>query len=277
MEIISKSPVPAAAAARHWSAAASLGRPPGAPARHAPQGQLGHAQSPDNGAPAGRPGGALAFTPGTWGWTNLAALLVIVSNFLDHTDGELARISGKTSRIGHLYDLASDALVTILLFCCIGVGVAASAHAAMPFGIPAGARGRRGRRAVALIFYLRMRIEELLGKSGTRQSSLAGFETEDVLYLLPLVTLFGGLTPFLLAAGVGARCLRCWWPWTSCGSPQRGRRRICAGDAPGHEPALDATLRRASRTQGVHCAVSTASRAVSCTCRISCPRNSPHG
>src|SRR5277367_3008929 len=61
--------------------------------------------------------GALAFTPGTWGWTNLGALLVILSNFLDHTDGELARISGKTSRIGHLYDLASDALVTILLFC----------------------------------------------------------------------------------------------------------------------------------------------------------------
>src|ERR1700743_299293 len=60
--------------------------------------------------------GALAFTPGTWGWTNIAALLVIVSNFLDHREGELARISGKTSRIGHLYDLASDAVVTILLF-----------------------------------------------------------------------------------------------------------------------------------------------------------------
>ena len=37
-------------------------------------------------------------------------------NFHDHTDGELARIGGKTSRIGHLYDLASDAAVTILLF-----------------------------------------------------------------------------------------------------------------------------------------------------------------
>src|SRR5580692_10715360 len=81
--------------------------------------------------------GALAFTRGTWGWTNLAALLVILSNFLDHTDGELARISGKTSRIGHLYDLASDALVTILLFFCIGVGVAASGARTMPFGVPA--------------------------------------------------------------------------------------------------------------------------------------------
>jgi phosphatidylglycerophosphate synthase len=148
--------------------------------------------------------GAACFTPGTWGWTNLAALLVILSNFLDHTDGELARLSGKTSRIGHLYDLASDALVTILLFCCIGIGVAASGARTMPFGMPAALLGTVAGAAVALIFYLRMRIEELLGKAGTQQSSLAGFETEDVLYLLPLVTLFSGLTPFLLAAGIGA-------------------------------------------------------------------------
>src|SRR5271155_6022618 len=68
---------------------------------------------------------AAAFTPGTYGWSNVAALLLILSNFLDHTDGELARMSGKSSRIGHLYDLASDAAVTILLFIAIGVGVAA--------------------------------------------------------------------------------------------------------------------------------------------------------
>jgi phosphatidylglycerophosphate synthase len=148
--------------------------------------------------------GALAFTPGTWGWTNLAALLVIVSNFLDHTDGELARISGKTSRIGHLYDLASDALVTILLFCCIGIGVAAGGTRSLPGGVPAALMGTVAGAAVALIFYLRMRIEAVLGKAATRQGSMAGFETEDILYLLPLVTLFGGLTPFLLAASVGA-------------------------------------------------------------------------
>ncbi len=148
--------------------------------------------------------GALAFTPGTWGWTNLAALLVILSNFLDHTDGELARISGKTSRLGHLYDLASDALVTILLFCCIGVGVAAGSTRAMPFGVPAAVLGAVAGGSVALIFYLRMRLEELAGKAVARQRAVAGFETEDVLYLLPLVTLFGGLAPFLIAAAAGA-------------------------------------------------------------------------
>jgi len=205
MEIISKSPVSAAAAAsvagaspRPWDA--RLGRRLVTPLKdswvtpnHLTTVRLVVGLA-----------GALAFTPGTWGWTNLAALLVILSNFLDHTDGELARISGKTSRIGHLYDLASDALVTILLFGCIGVGVAASGTRNMPFGLPAALIGAVAGTAVALIFFLRMRIEELLGKSGTRQHSLAGFETEDVLYLLPLVTLFGALAPFLLAASVGA-------------------------------------------------------------------------
>src|SRR5215471_13353073 len=74
---------------------------------------------------------AAAFLPGTYGWTNLGALLLVLSNFLDHTDGELARISGKTSRIGHLYDLASDAVVTILLFVAIGVGVSVRLGAAL--------------------------------------------------------------------------------------------------------------------------------------------------
>src|ERR1700721_660380 len=68
---------------------------------------------------------AAAFVPGIYVWSNLGAVLLILSNFLDHTDGELARISGKSSRAGHVYDLASDAAVTIVLFIAIGVGVAA--------------------------------------------------------------------------------------------------------------------------------------------------------
>src|SRR5277367_3626037 len=65
---------------------------------------------------------AAAFLPGSYRWSNLAALLLVLSNFLDHTDGELARMSGKTSRFGHIYDLGSDALVTIVLFIAIGIG-----------------------------------------------------------------------------------------------------------------------------------------------------------
>src|SRR5262249_5272461 len=67
-----------------------------------------------------------AFGVGSYMWSNVAGCLIILSNFLDHTDGELARLSGKTSRFGHIYDLASDALVTILMFIAIGAGIAAS-------------------------------------------------------------------------------------------------------------------------------------------------------
>jgi archaetidylinositol phosphate synthase len=151
---------------------------------------------------------AAAFLPGTYGWVNFGALLLILSNFLDHTDGELARISGKSSRIGHIYDLASDSVVTILLFLAIGIGVGARVGSLLQ--LPPAVLGLVAGSAVASIFYLRMRIEELAGKSASKQGALAGFETEDVLYLLPLVTLFNGLTNFLVAAAIGAPLFAIW-------------------------------------------------------------------
>jgi archaetidylinositol phosphate synthase len=144
---------------------------------------------------------AAAFAPGGYGWSNLGAFLLVLSNFLDHTDGELARMSGKTSRFGHFYDLASDALVTMMLFVAIGVGTAESA---VDWGLPPVALGAVAGIAIALIFYLRMRIEDLHGKAATRQASLGGFETEDVLYLFPLVTLSDALTPLLILASIFA-------------------------------------------------------------------------
>ena len=151
---------------------------------------------------------AAAFTPGTYGWSNLAALLAIASNFLDHTDGELARISGRSSRSGHLYDMASDAAVTILIFIGMGVGVAA-APAIDPL-LPPAALGAICGGAIALIFFLRLRMEEMLGKAAIRQVHFGGFEMEDVLYLLPLVTLCNGLAPFLLTASICAPLFAVW-------------------------------------------------------------------
>src|SRR4051812_6420309 len=151
---------------------------------------------------------AAAFLPGTYGWANLGALLLILSNFLDHTDGELARISGKTSRIGHIYDLASDAVVTILLFLAMGLGVGTRVGPVLQ--LPAAVLGLVAGSSIALIFFLRMRIEAMAGKTASQQAAVGGFETEDVLYLLPLVTVFNGLTPFLIAASVGAPLFALW-------------------------------------------------------------------
>jgi phosphatidylglycerophosphate synthase len=153
-------------------------------------------------------GAAAAFIPGTYGWSNLGALLLILSNFADHMDGELARISGKFSPIGHLYDLASDAAVTILLFIAIGVGIGSRHDGALR--VSPVVLGTVSGTAIALIFFLRMRIEELAGKAATQQASLAGFETEDVLYLLPLVTLGNRVVPFLVVASICAPLFALW-------------------------------------------------------------------
>ena len=141
--------------------------------------------------------GTFAFASGEW--PNAAAWLIVLSNFLDHTDGEFARMSGKTSRFGHVYDLVSDALITVGLFAGIGVGLAADDHSTfeMLLGLLAGG-------AVAIIFHLRNQMESALGKSATRQPRWAGFEAEDILYLIPLVAWLEGLQWFLYAAAVGA-------------------------------------------------------------------------
>jgi phosphatidylglycerophosphate synthase len=145
--------------------------------------------------------GAYYLSLGQFWLCSLGALLIALSNFVDHTDGELARISGQSSKIGHFYDLACDALVTVLLFAGIGFYV----HVHHPdWFVPAQWLGGVAGVAVALIFFLRMRIESMVGKAGTKQASMAGFETEDVLYLLPVVTILNGMTPFLFAAAVGA-------------------------------------------------------------------------
>lgn len=153
-------------------------------------------------------GGAVALMRGSYTAMNLGALLLVVSNFLDHTDGELARMSGKTSRLGHVYDLASDAAVTILLFVGLGVGVGDRFPALL--SVPPLALGVLAGVAVARIFYLRMCIESAAGKAATQQPAVAGFETEDVLYLLPLVTLSDTTAPFLIAAAIGAPLFALW-------------------------------------------------------------------
>ncbi|CAB3797942.1 CDP-alcohol phosphatidyltransferase family protein [Paraburkholderia fynbosensis] len=152
--------------------------------------------------------GALCLAHGQFAWANVGALLIVLSNFVDHTDGELARISGKSSRIGHFYDLACDALVTVMLFVGMGVGVGASQFGGLK--VAPGVLGALAGVAVALIFFLRMRIEEMAGKAGTKQASVGGFETEDVLYLLPIVTLTNVVMPFVVVASIGAPLFAAW-------------------------------------------------------------------
>lgn len=136
---------------------------------------------------------------GSYAWSNAGALCFVVSAFFDHADGELARITGNLSKSGHYYDLVSDAVSDILLFIGIGIGLMGSdlGTGALFMGIFAGV-------SVAATFHLRLLISNITGKDQMGMPGIGLFEIEDVFYLLPLVTFFEMLQPFLIVAAVGA-------------------------------------------------------------------------
>ncbi len=142
---------------------------------------------------------AVLFAQGDPGLANLAAALYMAAIFMDHTDGELARLTGKTSTFGHYFDHAVAVTNYVALFIGIGLGLGESALGAwaMPMGLLAGI-------SVGAIFAGRFYIEERFGHDLVRQQSFAGFEIEDTLYIIGPVTWLGGLEPFLIAAGIGA-------------------------------------------------------------------------
>jgi len=118
--------------------------------------------------------------PGSFGWSNLAALLLVLSNFLDHTDGRNWRaISGKTKAASAIsMILASDAVVTILLFIAIGGRLDREAWLGPGLFPPALLRPWRPATAIALIFlfaHANRGIARARPQHG--QASLGGFET----------------------------------------------------------------------------------------------------
>lgn len=147
----------------------------------------------------------LAFSLGGYFWTNTGAGLFCLSNFFDHTDGEFARITGKISQSGHKYDLICDAVVNILLFIGIGIGLIHT-----DLGMYALFMGCLAGIAVAAIFHMRHEIEQTIGKEQARQPNIGAMEAEDVLYLLPVITLSGQLVPFLMLATTGAPLFALW-------------------------------------------------------------------
>lgn len=143
-----------------------------------------------------------AFAVGTPSANNWGGILFVLSAFLDRADSELARLSGHTSRLGHLYDLASDALVTALLFVAIGMGLRAG-----PLGSFAVVMGAVAGAAAALIVFL---VTHLEARGEMPIASAAGFDPDDILYLVSPVAWLDALKPFLEAAFVGAPMAAVW-------------------------------------------------------------------
>lgn len=148
---------------------------------------------------------AAGLATGQYAWSNAGAFCFMFSNFLDHADGELARLTGNISIAGHRYDLASDAAVNILLFVGIGAGQVNGSlgYWSIPMGVVSGT-------AIAAIFHMRNEIEKNIGKTAARQPHMGKFEAEDVLYLMPVIAIMEWLMPFLCLAAVGAPLFALW-------------------------------------------------------------------
>jgi len=140
------------------------------------------------------------------GWLHWAALLLMLSMLVDHADGELARMTGKSSEFGHRYDVTSDAIVKVLFFVGLGLGLRDSTLGALApwMGACAGV-------SIAAVFYLWQQAEGALGKNVVVQASWSGFETEDVLYLIGPVAWFGGASIFMICAAIGAPVFALWF------------------------------------------------------------------
>lgn len=148
---------------------------------------------------AGGVAAAIAFAAGDPIWVNTGAVIFVVSMFLDRADGELARLSGKTSAWGHKFDLISDSLANALAFIGIGIGLRGT-----ELGPWAPALGLIAGIAVAIVLWFVMRLESNGGERAGEVSGFAGFDPDDAMLIVPIAMVLGGGVPLLIAAAVGA-------------------------------------------------------------------------
>ena len=139
------------------------------------------------------------FASGERLWIGAGGLLFILACLFDHVDGELARLTGRTSTFGHYYDRATAATVYTTGFLGIGVGQQDSTLGgwAVALGLSAGI-------SIGLIFALRNQMERRYGKESIKQRITGGFEIEDILYLVGPVAWLDWLVPLVVASGLGA-------------------------------------------------------------------------
>ena len=141
-----------------------------------------------------------SFAVGTQEWNLWGGVFWIISAFLDRADGELARVSGKTSEWGHKFDYFCDVTVTALFFVGIGIGLRDS-----PLGYWCIIMGLTAAAGVVAAEILAEIIDQAQKHTGEKAyEGFAGFDFDDVLYLFAPLVWLGWQYPFLIGASVGA-------------------------------------------------------------------------
>jgi archaetidylinositol phosphate synthase len=165
-------------------------------------------------------GGLFATGDGVYG--HWAAGIFVLARFLDHFDGELARLTGKSSRLGYYLDYVAGGISYTALFGGIAIGQSGG-----PLGAWALLLGAGGVVAAIGSLFLNLKLDQQAGHddgSAVGYPGLAGFELEDGIYLIAPITWLGWLQPFFVAAGIGALCYLAWTGWRVL----RGRRQLPA-------------------------------------------------
>lgn len=128
-------------------------------------------------------------------WQHVGAAVFVLSVVLDRADGDLARLTGRTSASGHRYDMIADAVSNALVLIGLGIGLRDGGFGllSVPMGLMAGV-------SVAAILWLVMRIEELEGARAAELPSVAGFDVDDAVLLIPVFIWLGQAEGLLAAA-----------------------------------------------------------------------------
>ncbi len=162
---------------------------------------------------------------GAAGW---AALVFMLAVFIDHTDGELARMTAKTSEFGHRFDYIVGAANYTALFIGIGIGLYAQGLGvwALILGLAAGLSN-------PVICALRLGLENRHGAVAVAHPFFGGFEIEDFIYLIGPITWIGGLSYFFLAYGLGTLGYLGWTLWQVIGRARRASKPAAGEDPQG--------------------------------------------
>lgn len=148
-----------------------------------------------------------AFNDATF--SDWAAGIFVIARFLDHFDGELARLQGTKSKFGYYFDYVVGGVGYAALFLGLGLGYWQS-----DLGDLALFLGLCGAVSAIISLFINLQIDKEIDNlsAGTAigYPSLLGFELEDGIYLLAPITWLGFLEPFFIAAGIGAS-IYCFW------------------------------------------------------------------
>ena len=144
-------------------------------------------------------GAGVLFALGDGTASNVAAALFMLAVLLDHTDGELARLSGRGTRPGAVYDYISGCAIYTVLFLGLGAGAARVQDGPiMPL------LGLCVAFAMPIVTALLWSMERRLGTDAIRRRAVGGFESEDFVYLIGPITWIFGSQAFLLVYVCGA-------------------------------------------------------------------------